>query len=225
MKRIVAMLLIAFLLIGCAEIQTTIEKAKIIYIDYTSAIGLTDVQRATLEGGVTLGVLGAIAGSLIGKDSKSALIGAGTGLVIGSLGANWYAKKVAARTKELKKQDKDLDTRIQYARNVNSDAESYITNLKKQLEESKKKIEDMRIKQKHNQITEKELKEERTILASKIKVAKDNEVLLKAQLDELKKYRQDQHIESEQLNKEIASLEKELAEVEELTLKLASIDG
>ena len=83
----------------------------------------------------------------------------------------------------------------------------------------------MRIKQKHNQITEKELKKERTILASKIKVAKDNEVLLKAQLDELKKYRQDQHIESEQLNKEIASLEKELAEVEELTLKLASIDG
>jgi hypothetical protein len=225
MRRIAAVLLIVLLLVGCADLQTTLKKVNEWYLDYTSSIGLTDVQRATLEGGVTLGALGAIAGNLIGKDTKSTVIGAGAGLIIGSLGANWYARKVAARTEELKKQEKDLDARIQYARGVNSDARLYINNLEKQLEEANSKIEDLRIKQKQNKISKEELKKERTILADKIKVAEDNKALLKAQLDELKKYRHDNNVKSGQLDKEIASLQNELDEVEELTLKLASIDG
>jgi hypothetical protein len=232
MKKVIAVLLVAFLLAGCAEFNESIKPLlpKPIADAFTEFAelytGLTNEQKATLEGGATLGAIGAVAGQLIGKDTESTVAGAAAGLVIGSLAANWYAKRTQARIDDLEKQGDDLDARIEYARGVNSDAEEYIDNLKKQLEETKSKVEELRNKHERNEITEKELETERVKIANQVKLAQDNKLLLKAQLDELKKYRktklEDNDIRTKQLDEEIAKLETDLKVVEEHTIKLAS---
>jgi uncharacterized protein YcfJ len=219
MKRIVAVSMIVAMLFGCAEFQQATKA-----IEAKLGVDLTTEQKATLEGGAAGALLGAVAGRIIGDDAEATIACTAAGAVIGGLAANWYIRRVEARSEGLKGKENNLDARIQYARKVNSDVTQYNTNLKKQLEKTKIKIKDLRMKRDSKKITQSALEKERQVLSKQVAIAEDNKTLLTAQLDELKKFRDGHNAQSGQLDEQIATLEKRLEEVKRNTYELASLN-
>ena len=68
------------------------------------------------------------------------------------------------------------------------------------------------------------MEKERKNLSAQIAMAEDNKELLAAQLGELKKFRNTHDSRSDQLDVQIASLEKKLVEVKKNTTELASLN-
>lgn len=215
MRKIIAVSLVVIMLMGCVEASQLTKKIF---------PGMSRENRAATEGGALGAAIGALAGQIIGKNTKSTVIGSLIGLTIGAITAHWYAKQALARQEELKGKENDLNARIQYAQNINSDAEKYNKNLEDQIKGTKSEIAKLRTKIKKNQITQKQLEKERKKIAKKVDTAKDNEELMALQLDELKEFRAENNAQSKKLDAQIAQLEKNLAKVKENTIELASLE-
>ena len=224
MKRIVALLVIFPMLIGCAE-MTEVLKNNTVYksfISFYDNLGLSDQTKIMIESAGAGAAIGALAGQIAGGDTESTVGGAAAGAVIGGVAGTWYANRVLTQQEELKGQENDLDARIEYATKVNSDAEIYNRNLKKELEDTKARMKKLKKDAQQNQCAKNKLKKEQERIAEKVKIAKKNEELLSLQLAELKEYRAKQKIESYELDEKIAGLENTLKSAKANAIALAA---
>lgn len=221
MKRIVALLVIFPMLIGCAEMTKVVKSIPggESLISLCDNLGLSDRTKIIIES-VGLGAgIGILAAEIADEDKAK---GAAIGATIGGVAGTWYANKVLTQQEELKGHENDLDARIEYATKVNSDAQEYNKNLEQELKDTKARMKKLRKKAQQNKAAQQELKKEQEKIAEKVEIAKKNEELLSLQLAELKEYRAKQKVESQELDEKIAGLEETLKLAKANAIKLAS---
>jgi hypothetical protein len=206
MKRLVMLAFVALFIASCA---TQSDQAR---------------TEGTLIGAGVGAAIGAGLGYAIGGSGKSAGIGAAIGALAGGAGGYVYADHIAKRHEELAGKENDLDARIAFARGVNEDTEDYNKRLKKEVDELEPRITEVAAKKKKQEITQSELKNEKQALATKIKDANTQLAVGQDQLRDLKKFRTEQKETSKELDEEIATLEKSLAQMKSNTSALASLN-
>ena len=222
MKKILAALFVLTYLCGCTHVGTKVG-------DFITKVNdsLTHVEKATIQGGAGGALGGFVVAKLSGRDSRETAIYTLTGAAIGGLAANWYAKRQLERSEELQKKESDLDSQIEYAKLANADAEEYNKNLKIQIDKTKNHIKDIESQKKQKKITQLQLQKERNDLENTIKTAQENEIIMEAQVREIKQYRAKHKNRSEQelaeMDKEIATLEKKLVVAKARTNELAAL--
>lgn len=229
MKKIIALALILGLLCGCTEVTKTMQNMGIptedIPFNITDHFGdLSHVEMSTLEWGAG-GALGGYAFAKLSKgDAKTHVL---AGAAIGALAGNWYAQRQLARSEELKKIEDNLDAQIQYAQKANEDAETYIKELRAEIKNTQAKIKEAQHKKEKNLIKQSQLEEEQESLNQVIRTAQENEIIMEAQVKEIRAYRAKQANASaeyqSQMDKEIEQLELKLETAKEITRELASL--
>ncbi|MCP4117723.1 MAG: hypothetical protein GY737_20460 [Desulfobacteraceae bacterium] len=174
----------------------------------------THDQRARTEStaaGAGIGAaLGAGLGYLLGE-KEGAVVGAVIGATVGGAAGYSYADSITKRQKELERKENNLDARINFARGVNEDTLKYNQDLEKQIRIREANIEKMT------------QKAEQQALEKEIRTAEQNKALLKNGIEDLKNFQANQPQVSDELDAEIAELEKNLARLKSNTSKLASL--
>ena len=188
--------------------------------------------EGTLAGAGIGAALGAGLGYLIGGSGTSAGIGAAVGALAGGVGGYAYADRVAKRHEELAGKENDLDARLVFARGINEDTLEYNRRLKKEVNALEPEINQLAEKKRTQEITAEELKEQKLALENRVEEANKQLALGQEQLQDLKKFRSgrtktakgpDQK-KSKELDAEIETLEKRLAELKSNTSALASLN-
>lgn len=206
MRRIVAMIVLLFLLAGCG---TTGQRAK---------------GEGTLVGAGLGAAIGAGIGVLAGK-KKGAAIGAGAGAAIGALGGYAYANRLDKRNQQLAGKEHDLDTRISIAREVNEDTQQLNAQLAQEVADLEQHATRLAQRVEAQQISQTELEQERATMRKKAEEAEKQVLMASRELDALKQFRAEhpQAQSSEVLDLEIQKLESQVAQLEANTNALASL--
>jgi peptidoglycan hydrolase CwlO-like protein len=151
------------------------------FVITTGCAEMSKSQKATAQGGLAGGAVGALIAKLSGGDEKDIARAAFIGAAIGALVAYNLASRLEEERKSLEGKENDLDARIAYARSVNTQTKKYNEDLTAdidKIEESvqkgmAKKADLTRMQNKLNEdiasvnTTLKELKEYRVTLISK----------------------------------------------------------
>ncbi len=147
----------------------------------TGCANMSQSQKATAQGGLAGGAVGALIAKLSGGDEKDIARAAVVGAAIGALVAYNLASRLEEERKALEGKENNLDARIAYARTVNTQTKKYNDDLTAdidKIEESvqkgmAKKADLTRMQNKLNEdiasvnTTLKELEEYRVTLISK----------------------------------------------------------
>ncbi|MGH8545017.1 MAG: YMGG-like glycine zipper-containing protein [Gammaproteobacteria bacterium] len=204
MKRLITVILVAFLAAGCA----------------------TPNQQAHTEGTAAGAGIGALIGAGLGAafgGGRGAAIGAGVGALLGSIAGYSYADNIAKRRSDLAGKENDLDARIAFAHGVNEDTQKYNGQLASEINDSAAKVNTLAAQYKNQQITQQQLVAERQNMSKKVQEAENQLQLANEQLDDLKRFRSQQTGPSDALDIEITRLEGQLAQLKTNTTTLASL--
>ncbi|MDQ3564756.1 MAG: YMGG-like glycine zipper-containing protein [Pseudomonadota bacterium] len=204
MKRLIAVVLVAFLAAGCA----------------------TQGQQARTEGTAAGAGIGALIGAGLGAafgGGRGAAIGAGVGALLGSIAGYSYADNIAKRRSDLAGKENDLDARIAFAHGVNEDTQKYNVQLASEINDSAVKVNTLAAQYKNQQITQQQLVTERQNMSKKVQDAENQLQIANEQLDDLKRFRSQQPGPSDTLDIEITRLEGQLAQLKTNTSTLASL--
>ncbi|SAK63189.1 hypothetical protein AWB78_02121 [Caballeronia calidae] len=182
----------------------------------------TPQQNAALE----CGAGGAIAAMLLckvagGDTGKCAAIGAGVG-VLGGAGCYAYSDKMARRQKELEGHENDLDARLKYVKDVNSDTAAYNAQLTKDVGTAKQKTDDLVAQMRQKAVDQQQLADQRKALDTQIRLANDNIALQRKQITSMRTFQAQQSVKSQELTSEIQRQQMLLAETERETSALAA---
>ena len=195
---------------------------------FVAACATTDKsdERARTEGclgGAGIGAgLGFAVAKLLGADDSTAAMAAALGAAGGAVAGCSYADNLIERRNELKGKENDLDARIQYAQNLNTDTRNYNEQLVKTIAKLEPKVDKLAMQVKQNQVTQKELEENRKALNNEVQVAEKGLNVAQQELTDLKNFRKTQG-ESPQLDAEIKKLEQNVAQLRQNTTELASL--
>ena len=195
---------------------------------FVAACATTDKsdERARTEGclgGAGIGAgLGFAVAKLLGADDSTAAMAAALGAAGGAVAGCSYADNLIERRNELKGKENDLDARIQYAQNLNTDTHNYNEQLVKTIAKLEPKVDKLAMQVKQNQVTQKELEENRKALNNEVQVAEKGLNVAQQELTDLKNFRKTQG-ESPQLDAEIKKLEQNVAQLRQNTTELASL--
>ncbi|CAN5721756.1 hypothetical protein BH18PSE1_BH18PSE1_11280 [soil metagenome] len=204
MKRLITVVLIAFLAAGCA----------------------TQSQQARTEGTAAGAGIGALIGAGFGAafdGARGAAIGAGVGALLGSIAGYSYADNIAKRRSDLAGKENELDARVAFAHGVTGDTQKYNEQLASEINDSATKVNTLAAQYKNQQITQQQLVAERQDMGKKVQNAENQLKLADEQLDDLKRFRSKQTGPSDPLDIEITRLEGQLAQLKTNTTTLASL--
>ena len=204
MKRLILIMVLMFFIVACA---TQDQRAK----------------TETTAAGVGIGAaIGAAFGYLVG-DREGAAWGAAIGAALGGAAGYSYANKINDRREELIGKENDLDTRINVAHGINEETLKYNQKLEQNIEKLTAEIDNLDAKVKQQELAQRDLRAKQQDLDKVIKHTKENEAVLKKELDELKDFQTGQSQPSDELDMEIAKLEENLARLKNNTNQLASL--
>jgi len=195
---------------------------------FVAACATTDKsdERARTEGclgGAGIGAgLGFAVAKLLGADDSTAAMAAALGAAGGAVAGCSYADNLIERRNELKGKENDLDARIQYAQNLNTDTRNYNEQLVKTIAKLEPKVDKLAMQVKQNQVTQKELEENRKALNNEVQVAEKGLNVAQQELTDLKNFRKTQG-ETPELDAEIKKLEQNVAQLRQNTTELASL--
>jgi len=231
MKKLLIVAMILPSLCGCTEMVPPSWQETLNNLDPTrtsdSSGDSSHVGTATVEGGAAGGLAGFALAKLTGSDSKETVVYTLSGAAIGGLASNWYAKRQLEASKKLQEEEDDLDAQIEYAKYAVDDAQEYNKNLKIQIDQTRDHIKKVQLQMKEKEITQAKLEEENLKLEEIIKTAEENEMIMSAQVEEIKAYRAEQGNGSGQnlaeMDEKIAKLEQSLIVAKERTRELASM--
>ncbi|MEE4356116.1 MAG: hypothetical protein V2I97_06570 [Desulfococcaceae bacterium] len=207
MKKCVSLIIVILMLSGCANMNEQGQGA-----------GLGALLGAAVGAGV-----GAIAG---GKEG--ALTGAIVGAGAGAIGGYLYGDHVANKKKQYAKDEDYLNACIASARQVNSQTRQYNASLKNQISYlnsevnkmvamyNSRKIRKADLQKEKNKVLAKHTEAQKTLQRAKDEVAIQREVM--------NREKGKSQAELAQLNNEVRSLEKSVAELEQQTETLASMN-
>jgi hypothetical protein len=182
----------------------------------------TPQQNAALECGAGGAVAAALLCKIAGGDTgKCAAIAAGVG-VIGGAGCYAYSNKMAKREKELEGHENDLDARLKYVKDVNSDTAAYNDQLKKDVGTATQNTDQLVAQMRQKTVDQQKLADQRKALDTQIKLANDSVTLQRKQLSSMRSFQAQQTVKSQELASEIQRQQMLLAETERETNALAA---
>jgi uncharacterized protein YcfJ len=210
-KRGVSMILLAVLMAGCAT--------------------MTDKEQTTAEGAGIGAVSGAVIGAGVGYATggeegaiKGALIGAGVGLIGGAV----YGNHVANKKEEYATTEDYLDACILEAQKVNEETRQYNAALEGEVQDLDQEVTRLMNLYNDKQIAKTDLEEEQEIVQAKLDEAETqlqrarDEVLIQREV--LKREEGQSEEKLVELEAQIGELEQTIAELDEQTESLASIN-
>lgn len=214
------------------------KKLAVIVMVLVLALGgcaTTDDGQRTQAEGAAVGagggaLVGALLGALIGGDASGALLGAAIGGAAGGLAGYAYGTHVASQKEKYASEEDWLDECIASARKVNQDTAAYNQSLGEQLKAldaetarlaaayEKKQVEAASLEAEKEKIETAQKEAAEKLKRAKFELESQQKAL--AQVDEKGSAKQ-----TEQLNTEIGSLNKQIAELEAHTDTLASLSA
>lgn len=183
-------------------------------------------QQTRTEGTAGGAALGGLVGGLLGLalgDKKGAAIGAATGAILGGAVGYTYADNIANRHAKLAGHEDDLDARITFAEGINQDAKDYNQLLETDIATLTPEIDIIITQVQQEKITQQQLDEKRQSLEQKVE---DSETALAAtekEFEELKAFQNHTLDQSDELDSEIAKLERNLEQLKINTEAIASL--
>jgi len=214
MKKVISMILLTVLVAGCATMK---DKTRTI----TEGAGL---------GALTGAAAGAVVGAVVdGKEGakKGALIGAAIGLIGGAA----YGEHVANKKEEYVRQEDYLDACIAEAQRVNEETRQYNAALESEISDLDQEVNRLVNLYNSKQITKTELEKEQEIVQAKLdeaegklQRARDEVFIQREVLKREKEGQSPDHGRLAKLEAQIEELEQTVAELDEQTQALASIN-
>ena len=181
----------------------------------TACSSMSQEQKSAGEGAAIGAAVGALIGQVLGKDTESTVKGALIGGVIGGAIGYGLAARLNKEKAKLKGHEDDLDARIAYAQAVNDETSTYNQKLTADLEKIESEVAAGRVK--------------KAQLAQVNEKVKSDKTRLDSELAELQAFRRNLAAKNtspskvSQLDRQIKTLEEQLAGLETNIERLASI--
>jgi uncharacterized protein YcfJ len=189
--------------------------------------GTRTKTEGTLVGAGAGAAVGAGIGALLGG-GRGALIGGLIGAASGGLAGYFVGDHIASKKSDYASQEEWLDACITQAKQVNAEAAQYNTQLKKEIAAYDKEATKLAADYKKNTASKDALQAESKAIAKKSDEIKTNIAALENEVKNQKAVAEDAHTngnttQETAINKEIASLEKQIKQMQDYNSKLASI--
>jgi hypothetical protein len=183
-------------------------------------------QQTRTEGAGGGAAVGGLIGGLLGYaigDESGAAIGAGLGAILGGAVGYTYADNIANRHAQLAGHENDLDARITFAEGINQDTQELNELLERDIATLGPEIDALNAQARQEKITQKELNVKRQYLDQQVQETEASLAAAENELKDLKKFQDRTPDQSDELDSEIAKLEKNLDQLKRNTETMASL--
>jgi hypothetical protein len=185
------------------------------FVITTGCANMSESQKATAQGGLAGGAVGALIAKLSGGDENDIARAAVVGAAIGALVAYNLASRLEDERKALQGKENDLDARIAYARTVNTQTKKYNEELTADIDKIEESVKKGMAKKADLARMQKKLNEDIASVKTTLKELKEYRVTLIS--------RNHPKAKADELDAQIQELQAHLESIENNALKFAQL--